>query len=130
VASGVVTADALGLVTVPAVRVYRTGTLLRVKIPGPAAVPGAGVASGPLTLAPDRQPVRDGTMLTVRWPAAGEGRIELYDVTGRRVTTLFRGDAAGTMRVPLDARRLEPGLYLARARLGAVSATTRILVVR
>ncbi|MFI5372421.1 MAG: prolyl oligopeptidase family serine peptidase [Candidatus Eisenbacteria bacterium] len=130
VASGVVTADALGLVTVPAVKVYRTGTLLRVKVPGPADVPEAGVVSGPIALSPDRQPVRDGTILTVRWPGAGEGRIELYDVSGRRVTTPFRGNAAGTMRVPLDTRRLEPGLYLARARLGTASVTTRILIVR
>lgn len=130
VADGLVSADALGLVTVPTVKVYRTGSLLRIKVPGPAAVPDAGSGGGSFALAPDRQPVDDGTLLTVRWPGPGEGRIELFDIAGRRVATPYHGAAGGTMRVPLDTRVLEPGLYLARARLGAAYATTRIVVAR
>jgi len=67
---------------------------------------------------------------------AGEVRIEAFDVSGRRVRTLARGERpAGSSEVAWDlrdeqGRRVEPGLYLVRARLGDSVRSRRIVVVR
>lgn len=129
-ASGTVNADANGLVTVPAVKVYRTGSLLRIKVPGPADVADGGVRLRGLALAPDRVPMRGAGALMVRWPGAGVGTVELIDLGGRRVRSCFAGAAvAGIARVPLDTPALAPGLYWARARQGAAIAVARVVVV-
>lgn len=131
VASGTVNANPLGLVTVPAVKVYRTGTWLRIQVPGPADVADGGVSPGGLALAPERQPVRGDAVLAVRWPADGAARVELLDLAGRHVATCFDGQArAGVAHVRLDAGALAPGLYWARATQGAAGATARLVVVR
>jgi hypothetical protein len=127
--SGTVTADTLGHVTVPAVKVLRAGSLLRINVPGAAGVHLPARPSGPLTLTLDRSPVRDHAELAVQWPLAGEGAIELFDAAGRRVATPFRGTASGVMRVPLDARDLPTGLYLARASQRAARTVARVVVV-
>ncbi len=63
-------------------------------------------------------------------PVAGEARVELFDVAGRRVADerVRVGPSAAARLSP--GARLAPGLYLARARLGARVAVTRAVVLR
>ena len=65
-------------------------------------------------------------------PDAGHAEVELLDISGRRVFArqLDAGDP-GTLRIPLGpGTRLPPGIYLARVRQGARTATARLTVVR
>ncbi|HUK64400.1 MAG TPA: alpha/beta hydrolase-fold protein [Dongiaceae bacterium] len=131
IASGVVAADALGLVTVPAVTVLRDGVLLRINVPGPADVHAPSAPAGSLSLTLVREPARDRAELAVVWPRAGEARIELFDAGGRRVVVPFEGMvAAGATRIAFDARTLAAGLYFARATQGADRAIARVVVLR
>jgi hypothetical protein len=129
VASGVVTADSLGIVTVPAVTVLREGVLLRINVPGAADVQAPASAAG-LTLGFSRVPAYGRVELVAGWPRAGDARIELFDAGGRRAGVPFAGPvAAGVQRIPLDTRSLRSGLYFARASEAGAHATTRVLVL-
>jgi len=64
-------------------------------------------------------------------------RLELYDVLGQRVRSLFNDPQLrpGRYRVPWDARdesgaTVVSGLYFARMTAGATQATQRLLLVR
>ena len=132
VQSGVVTADSLGRVTIEAVRVYRGGTLLSIGDETLLGVPGGG-ASPParLALSLGRNPVRGAGDAFVSWARAGEGRVDLLDVSGRRVATLQHGPvAAGTSRVALGSHALRPGLYWVVASDGRDRVTKRIVVLQ
>ena len=69
-------------------------------------------------------------------PVAAPVRVEVFDVTGRRVRLLARSDfAAGLVDLAFDLRddagaRLPRGVYLVRARLGATVFTRRLVVVK
>jgi hypothetical protein len=68
--------------------------------------------------------------LVLESPAAGEARLELFDIAGRRVADARPlVEVAGTIRVTLG-RHLAPGLYLARATQGGSTARTRALLLR
>ncbi len=55
----------------------------------------------------------------------------LYDVTGRRVRTLFAGTApAGPLSLDVRAAGLANGVYTVRATAGAVVSTARVVVAR
>ena len=63
--------------------------------------------------------------LALEMPSSGHVRIDLYDVDGRRIANLQDGDlAAGRHDFSLGAaqRGIAPGLYFARATVGATSA--------
>lgn len=100
-----------------------------------------GVASSPwqlrLDLAPN--PVRGRTRVRFVLPTAGTARVDVFDVTGRRVRTLARGAlAAGPHRVWWDVREeggapAANGVYFVRVALegsGASAALRRLVVVR
>ncbi|TMQ52026.1 MAG: T9SS type A sorting domain-containing protein [Candidatus Eisenbacteria bacterium] len=60
-------------------------------------------------------PLRDGATITFRLPAAGRATIDLYDLAGRFIGTVFDGERpAGTNSVWLDGARLGPGAYFYR----------------
>ncbi len=86
--------------------------------------------------APWPNPARGGVSFTLTLPDAEPVRIEAFDIAGRRVATLEDDTRAAGQQVvtwrPMDAagRRLDPGVYLVRARAGAWSATRRIAVTR
>jgi hypothetical protein len=68
--------------------------------------------------------------LSLESPIVAEARVELFDVTGRRVAEARpRVTAAGSVRLTLGGH-LSPGLYLARATQGGASARARMVVVR
>ncbi|MCC6348176.1 MAG: hypothetical protein IT347_01115 [Candidatus Eisenbacteria bacterium] len=130
VASGFVTADSLGVVTVPAVRVYRTGSRLELGAPAVASVaPGGGRPGLRLSCA---SPAREGSVdAVVQWPAAGEARLELLDVMGRVTLSLFRGRVeAGSARYRTARGSVAPGVYFLDARNGGGRITRRIVVLR
>ena len=73
--------------------------------------------------------------LGVALPEAGEAMLELYAVTGQRVSTLFQGPmAAGARDLTWDLRGREggplpPGLYFLRLRLGRHEIGQRIVLL-
>ena len=70
---------------------------------------------------------------TVRFtmPDAQAVSVVVYDLLGRRVTTLFEGMAqAGANEVAVAARSLNAGVYVVRVSGTGVSATQRFTVVR
>jgi subtilisin family serine protease len=78
----------------------------------------------------------DGIRLGMELPRAGEARLEIFDVRGRRVCRLFAGTAAaGRQVVTWDGRdgrgaRAARGLYLARLAAGPGVAVTRFVSLR
>lgn len=92
--------------------------------------PGAQVVRLTL-LAPSPNPVAGVARLPIVLPAASEARVAVYDTRGREVAVLHDGPlAAGQTALTLDATRLTPGVYVARAVVGREIATQRFVVVR
>lgn len=76
-------------------------------------------AAGGLRLSVAPNPTRRAAQVTWALPRAQRARVDVLDVSGRRVATLFEGDApAGEMRMAWDGRdaghEAAPGLYWAR----------------
>lgn len=76
-------------------------------------------------------PARAGTSLLFAIPVAGAGRLELFDVGGRRVIDRDLGPIeAGVHRIRVDAdwiRDLPAGVYLARVSVGTVAVEGRLV---
>ena len=130
-ASGEALADANGVVTIPGVVVYKwAGT--QVVILQFTSQTGVGdLAHGGLALSGLANPLRGSCSFEVTWPAAGRGSVDVFDVSGRRVRSVFSGTVlAGRQRAVLDASAIAPGVYVVRARQGARLATRTIAIVR
>ena len=62
---------------------------------------------------------------------ASDVQIALFDVTGRRVATLFEGfQSAGSHRLNWNAARLEQGIYFCRVRAGSIVQSKSVLVLK
>jgi hypothetical protein len=130
----------------PARAVTATGTGELAVFPAlPVPVPTAGVGNGPrppvlptrLALAIAPNPARnDQARFTFALPSAGIVDAALFDLAGRRVRELFRGErTAGTYteRIPLQdasGRRLGVGVYFLRVQAGRDRVTRRLVLVR
>jgi hypothetical protein len=132
---GSVTADAAGnleFLDSSAVRGRRYGYRLRVQDAGdPVAGSEAWIeipARARLTLA--TEPVSTGgtLALTVTVPESGAARLEIFDVSGRRVRALDRELEAGRHRLTLDG--FEAGLYWLMLVQGSDAARARSVVLR
>ncbi|MFI5371696.1 MAG: hypothetical protein ACHQ52_09065 [Candidatus Eisenbacteria bacterium] len=97
-----------------------------------------GTTDVPLANAPGAprawpNPARDALSMTLPAGLAGDGVWELYDVAGRRVSTLWRGRfgiSGATLRAAIPDG-IAPGLYFARLSAGArVVTSARVAVVR
>jgi len=76
-------------------------------------------------------PVRDQATLRYEVPEQASVRIDLFDVLGRRVTTLVdRKEVAGRQTTSLDASRLSSGTYFVRLQSAGTVRTEQITVVR
>ncbi len=63
-------------------------------------------------------------------PEATHAELSVYDLAGRRVTTVFAGEAeAGENRVDFDATTLSPGVYLYRLTAGGETAVKKMVIV-
>jgi dienelactone hydrolase len=129
VAEGLVTPDARGLLTIPAVKVYRTGTRLLLEPSSVVAVTPGGAGRGP-RLQWSQQPARGRVDLAMEWWDEGPARLELLDLAGRRVRVLHTGAARDGRTVAVETRGLRPGVYLVHALQGAHRASERLVVLR
>jgi hypothetical protein len=95
-----------------------------------AAADGPGLALG------SANPSRGTVTLRLSLPRGGTARLELFDVTGRRVRRLLDRDvAAGELALTWDGRDdagrlVSPGLYLARLSQGGTSRGLRLVRLR
>jgi plastocyanin len=95
----------------------------------------AGSQRDALRLAAAPNPALDGTSLSFRVTRAGEARVDVYDLTGRRVRELFRGALApGAQSVRWDGRddraaALPSGVYLMRLDAPDGAAFTRVTLL-
>lgn len=108
-------------------------------IPDPTT--GLNDSQGPRLLLPRIEgiapnPVRDGTRITWSLASAGPARLDLVDITGRRLTTLEQGSMPqgrhGTLWTGADGsgRRLPAGVYYLRLDAGGSVASAPVLIVR
>jgi hypothetical protein len=99
---------------------------------GPLAVQAD--AGGPVTfglLQNYPNPFNPTTVISARWPVAGEVNLVVYDMLGREVATLAAGSyPAGKFDFVFDAHRLPSGVYLYRLIAGGGSETRRMLLIR
>jgi hypothetical protein len=64
-------------------------------------------------------------------PIAGEINLELFDVMGRKVKTLFQGyREAGEFNMQLDTGGLSAGVYIARLTAGEAKAAVKMVVMK
>lgn len=120
----------MGLVTLPAVKTYRSGTrlLLGVRL---LVAPPVDHPTTQLRFASFTNPVRGHVELVVAWPREGRARVALYDTGGRRVRTLWEADAGtGDWRASADLGGLAPGIYLVRAEQAGESALRKLVLLR
>ena len=94
-----------------------------------AAVPGGPPLA--LVLDPVRPNPSRGGALTVRFtlPTAAPARVELLDVSGRRIASREVGAGRHTLDLG-QGQHLAPGLYLVRLTQGANTRVTRTVVLR
>ena len=92
--------------------------------------PEAGARFALLPARPN--PMRARATLVFTVAESDKVQIELYNVIGQRVQTVYEGTAlAGAeQRVDLDVSQLAAGIYVVRLQSGAEQATRRITVVR
>lgn len=105
-------------------------------IGGAVDVPAAPGPAPRLSLTARPNPCRSGTTLFVGSDRAGDQRLQVFDIAGRAVRTLARGDfAAGERRVAWDGadssgRRVPPGVYPVIFTAAGREARTRVTIVR
>ncbi|MFN8177862.1 MAG: glucoamylase family protein [bacterium] len=76
-------------------------------------------------------PFRGTTTVAYRLPAAGNVELVLYDVLGRAVRTVVRGDqSAGFHQVSLGGEGLPSGVYFYRLRSGGEVAEQRCILIK
>jgi len=107
-----------------------------VLIGGAVGVADPSGAASALSLTALPNPCRSGTTFLVGSDRAGEQRLEIFDVVGRTVRVLARGDfPAGRRRVTWDGadgtgRRVPPGVYPVVFTAAGRARQARVAVVR
>lgn len=130
VQSGEVVVEPSGLLSVPGVRVHRTGSRLSIVRPSSLSV-GLAPSFPSLRLAPGRNPARGTIELRLAGPAGARVRLTLHDPAGRRVRELGEvrcGSVGSSVRV--SATDLAAGLYWVRAEGDRLAASARVVVLR
>jgi hypothetical protein len=100
---------------------------------GPAvAVAGGGLASGRLVLEQNHpNPATGLTTIALNLPSDGPVELAVYDLSGRRVTTLVSGEmTAGRHEVEFDAAVLPAGVYFYRLVTEKDALMRRMVVAR
>ena len=98
-----------------------------IALAAPPPARGPAIELGP----PRPNPIHGEGTITVVLPARGQATVRLFDLAGRLVATLADGTLeAGAQGLRLDARRLEPGVYLCRLQAAGQIRTRRIVIVR
>jgi hypothetical protein len=96
----------------------------------PSTEGGPGDAMGSITSEPN--PFTNRTQLLVRVAEAQQVRVEVYDVTGRLLTTLFDGEVntLSPSVVVLEGSGLRPGVYIVRATGETFVETQQVTLTR
>jgi hypothetical protein len=98
---------------------------------GGTAIGGEDFAAGLSLAAPSPNPARGVATLTYRTGTAAEVRIEVFDLTGRRVASLAEGVVLpGGHTATLGTADLAAGLYVVRLTQGAAAVTRPLVVVK
>ncbi|NOT34772.1 MAG: T9SS type A sorting domain-containing protein [Candidatus Eisenbacteria bacterium] len=112
-----------------------SGSLHRIVATAAVAVSPTPVAAR-LSLAAAPNPTRGDVTLTFSLPQAGNARLWVHDLAGRRVAVLFEGArSAGSERVTWNGRdangsAVPAGLYFARLEMGDERVSTRVMRVK
>jgi pimeloyl-ACP methyl ester carboxylesterase len=130
-ASGKVTADTSGLITLTSLSVSRTGTRLVILSNAPGAVERAPAGAGLLLTATPNPFARD-VRITVNTGDAGSALCAaVYDLKGARIVLLASEvKTGGTAEFRWNAGRMAPGVYLVRVTVGKVSLQKKLLLQR
>jgi len=97
--------------------------------PRPAPAPKMGYAFALGAARPN--PSRGEARIEFTLAEAGATALELYDLSGRKVRTLWRGNAAeGPHDVAVNLGGLSPGVYLYRLTAGSDAAARRLVVAK
>jgi len=129
VQTGTLTTDEDAVLTLPQVKVYRTGVRLSI---APTTLTGVTPGNSALrqpALALSQNPVRDKASLTIEWPAEGDAHVELFDLQGRLVRTEFQGSARGFTERTFRSQGIAPGVYVLSARQGGSRTTRRVTIL-
>ncbi len=101
--------------------------------PAPSSVADGAPSGSPAILAARilPSPFRDRTAIEYSLPRAGRVRVEIYDISGRRVSLLEDATrSAGRHRIDWEAADLPSGLYLCRIESAASVQVTKIVRLR
>ena len=99
--------------------------------PMPAIAQAAPAETPQLNLSSYPEPFNPTTTLRFELPRAGDVKLEVFDVTGRRVATLVNGPMeAGLQEVAFDASTLPSGLYLSHLKTAGLEVTHKMLLVK
>jgi len=76
-------------------------------------------------------PFNPSTRIRLDVPATATGRLEIYDLEGRLVTTLFSGTlSAGRYQYSWNAQRVASGLYFCRFSSPQYTATQKMMLIK
>jgi hypothetical protein len=76
-------------------------------------------------------PFNSKTSLKFSLPEGGEVKIEIFDITGRLITTLTEGDyPVGNYNITWDAFEFASGIYFARLQVGKFTQTQKLLLMK
>jgi len=76
-------------------------------------------------------PFNPTTQIRYQLPVSSDVRLDVYDMTGRHVTTLVNGQvSAGTHTVTFDAMNLSSGVYMYRLQAGEFREVRRLTVIK
>jgi hypothetical protein len=104
------------------------GTVTRFGPSGPVTVPGV---SGELSLSIYPNPSSGAFTVAYTLPEDSRISISIYDLSGRRVATVFDGETtAGRHDISWETSTLPPGVYLVYLDYGAGALTSRVVIAR
>jgi len=132
VRQGMAFADGRGVLTIPGVKVYKDGSILTIGLPKVAEVgPGLTPVGPRPVIAPVPSPLRAGCSFAVTWIRGGNVAVDLMDLAGRRIKSLWQGGSpAGLQHLQLDLAGVPSGAYSIVAREGESVAVRRVVVLR
>ena len=97
---------------------------------------GTGVSESPISypfrlMQNSPNPVKDRTRITFSIPSAGHVELVLYDLSGRRVKTLFNGNLErGLHSIDVSVSGLRSGIYFYMLRAGEMVKMRKMMILR